>query len=546
MDSGYTFHYWGSSGDACLGTSSTCYTASKSAASGFWMSVPNPASDYAGTLDVNGYTGSGSGSGCPGAPVVTLVTHPVQNGYEQAWVNWSDSNGYLSSFFWGTSTSYGNADPQFVSASGSTHGDVNLNPLAQSTTYYFEIIDMNDCGGLSTPYQSSFTTSTASSTTFVGWAFAYQANSSEIDPTGSSISGATFELWAFCPYYYWEPLSGMYFYAGEFLSEFTTTTSSTGSYSFGFPATASPNYIATPQALSLSSAAVCSNGDDSSHTYTNQNYILTVFESGHFNQTVNVSATLSAANDYHKFILPPNVYEPVPLALEYVHTEYAGCGNDFTYTTSSYKITVYSAIAQAATSSTQVGGSSLSEPIVWPTQSYGLSYGLGINFPFSGAVTYSSGSFTPYDGALAPDAHPGPWTTPSPSSDWDTVAPAQGDGNYTPYSVRSIYNSQSTAVQDVIWQGGSWANTSGDGIDVTIGAGNYVNAGVTLSYSEQDTAISGSNVYLGCSLYDPTGGPSGSQGLFYVVEDNSPDGDAPTVHIWYMGWCGATGEQACD
>lgn len=543
MDSGFPFKYWGVSGTSCIGTSPGCLSSSKSETQSWYAAAPNPSSHYSGTLDVNGYVGPEYGSNCQGAPSVSGVTASVQNGFEQAWVNWSDSNGFLSSFQWGTSLSYGSPDPWFISATGGGHGDVHLNAISQGTTYYYQIVDMNNCGVLTSAYQASFSTTSASSSSFVGWVFSFSANQYEYDPTGATISGATVGAWATCPYFFLAGIQAVY--GGSFSTEFTTSTDTTGYYALGFPSVATPTWDGFVQHLTLSSTGQCSNRDIS-NVDSNSAYTLEASEWKHFNNTVGVSSSLSSANDYRKFILPNDTWGYVPLGIVYMHTRYAGADIDYQVASSTYSETVYSYLRQTASYAQQNSGSGDDTGMIWPA-GFGGTVELALEYNFSGNVTYSGGRFSEADAALA--AAPKPIATvaltslTSASGDWDNSPPSSG---YVDKVVSSSENSNTTYYTYDVFGGGTWSASSGWDIQVSLGLGAYGTSGsLNLGYQETSTVLGSGNYYIHLGLKFNGTDPHGGEDQFYILEDSASGQVAPSLHVWEIGYCGGSGEPAC-
>jgi hypothetical protein len=88
---------------------------------------------------------------CSSYPTVTPSTPQIQDGYRQAWVNWSYTTGSLTvanqAFSWSVGTT--TLDNPAISSTGTDSDSINLNDLTAGTTYNYTVTASNNCGAAS-------------------------------------------------------------------------------------------------------------------------------------------------------------------------------------------------------------------------------------------------------------------------------------------------------------------------------------------------------------------------------------------------------------
>ena len=132
-DSGYTFSGWSTTGDVSMSGD---------------------------TLTVSGAGGLTAAFSACTSPTIGTPASQVRNGFQQAWVNWSYTNG-VPSFSW-SANGASLSSPAISEGSGSA--SINLNDLTAATTYDYTASVEGNCG---TNVQESGSFSTASSTIVV-------------------------------------------------------------------------------------------------------------------------------------------------------------------------------------------------------------------------------------------------------------------------------------------------------------------------------------------------------------------------------------------
>ena len=153
-DSGYTFSGWSTSGDVSISGD---------------------------TLTVSGAGGVTAAFSACTAPSIGTPSPQVRNGYQQAWVNWSYSNG-VPSFSW-TANGVSLAAPTINA--GSDSASINLNDLTAGTTYDYTASVEGACG---INVQESGSFSTASSMLTIDGSSATFENDSKTVSTELSTS----------------------------------------------------------------------------------------------------------------------------------------------------------------------------------------------------------------------------------------------------------------------------------------------------------------------------------------------------------------------
>jgi hypothetical protein len=496
-----------------------------------------------------------SPSGCPSvAPIIAGVTATVQQGYRQAWVNWTIDGGtgsrgtpdFTDTFTWYAKGGSDNPIPLFNDTSPT--GTVNLDALAAGTTYDYEIAASNSAGHAS--HSGSFTTSSAPSGEIVGWVSKLVSNLSELDQIGGAVSGATVgPIYANCVNPNGAPVRIGFPSSSSGVPVPAATTSGSGYYSATFPLTWT---VAGYTYYDLYLNGTCRDNTFPGWvgTVSNSHVSLNATAQGYWSATQYLATPQTpGAGSFEQFGLQPNSAELVQVGLALVHTNYAACG--FTYWTSTATSTVKQAIGlnsyQASSESTQ-SAQSWNSPGGW-----GSNNSLNLVYPFSGTIN-ETGTLSPpavnaasvagpTEGADAVPINTTNWvtlTSTPPSQElpagWHLAIPNSGQGETNPLS-------------EAVYSEGTYNSTSGteDSFGVPVGWGG---ASVSFSFSIQSTTTITTSIATttSCSFaYTPDPSGAGGSPYFYFYDGASVGSTVaiPEVEVWLAGFCGGTGETAC-
>jgi DNA-binding beta-propeller fold protein YncE len=481
------------------------------------------------------------------APCASLqgLTAQVQDGFKQAWVNWTDPIRSRTSLIWyvlpeGSGGAALSTPPQLNNSS--YHYSMNLNDLTSATIYYFYIHITDSCSSGS-GVAGNIKTSAAPVTGFEGLVSKQRYEPYLLDPVGHPIAGATVYLEAACPD------SG----GPQYLDFAGGGSLGSGWYSEGFPL-----YQTGAGGLSyeLESNGECwGDGAGGGFDYqTNSQYTMIASHNGEWNITRLVSSTLSPSNDYQQFTLPPNNVVNEPIALAFIHTVYNGtnysnaeCGTQFTVgTTKSTESQTFAALStqyfglsgSSTTTVTNTSGSGWSAPALW-----GISTGLMLGYNFTGFASDSSLN-TPENSYIASNHVRGAIQAPFTYKDW-----SMGPGAYTGTvpagygydAVPPTYNSSSKNISPSysIFAGGTFTQATQAEAKLTIPI-EWEGINGSLSYSSTvKTSITTSLSWTeGCGFFNPihhAPNPNLYALFLYFKEDTG----APStfVHVWFEGWC---------
>jgi hypothetical protein len=520
MKSGTTFNHWKVTGEGSV------------------QSSTNPSTNV--TFD---YPSTGVYSAevyeCPQTPVISSVHATPRGGFEEYWINWTDPTVFSTTFQWGTTTSYGLPGPEALGTS------INLNELNSSTTYYYKITDVDNCGDGSS-YTGTFTTSAAPTNAFVGWILTREtATPYQVMGTGPVPSGAVFQVGALCNFY------NYYGYVN-----FSVGANSTGYYDLPIPATYSiyeneyPGYTLHFEIYSNGTCASWSTGNWIWGNYytSNSEYQADADAQGYWNETRVLSSTLSSLNDYQEFLITPNTVGNVTLGLALLDrgpgitgTIPAQCGFDYDAGVSS---TIQNSLGGNSASSTY--GSETS----WGASDagWGVDTGIETEWDVSGVLNDTLNPSTTVE-----FSYPVNWAdtwaaSPSTTTDWKTLPNYTGQSPPSPWIAVKIPSSYTASNPDTsflsITKTASFSSTSG--IDLTVDVGvnfDFVSVGTSVELSYTNTVTYSSTSTLSCEVYDPNPGSHGDTAVFWYYEDGGSTSDI--VHLALEGYCGGTSGNNC-
>jgi hypothetical protein len=530
FDVGHPFKEWLITGAVSLGSTTLISTTATFTGS--------TGADYAEIIECNS-----------NVPAITVTGTPIQEGWRQAWVNWTDSNEYSTEFNWGTSAS--NLNLVVPELSGLS---VNLNDINASTTYYYKIVDTNSCGQTTTA-TGDFTTGTPAAGKISGWVSSQSATSDpyQLTPIGSPLSGTAISLGAWCPHSsgsgdFW--LSG---FAIENISPYNLIeTNIHGYYTIQFPVF----YSTAADSWYLDAAGNCIYTDPVT-TVATPAYILDVGLNGYFQSQRVISSDLAnGRNAYQPITEIENQAAAVPVGLAIIdnspNVANAECG--FTFWTSSYGSLAYQDISlgtYAATNESASSGSSWNSPGSWRNDT-----GLNLLYPSSGLINYTNGATFASTSAWVAASSDGSSAIPITTTEWLTDINTE---TYFPTSVLpagwqvaipGVHNTELSPLSQSVFAQGSYSSTAGTQLMFTVGvdfAG--VSVGTSFSTSATTTVTTTLGSTASCSFAYVTD-PSGNGGNPYYFYFNGAylDNAVPTpdVHVWLAGWCGGSGgEPSC-
>ncbi|HYA57636.1 MAG TPA: hypothetical protein VEH57_04130 [Thermoplasmata archaeon] len=535
MDTGKTFGNWKAVADG--GTlsvrCSTCMSTTLST-SDFWEGSPPVLYE------------------CTANPQVTLQkgSPTIQNGYRQAWVNWTDSNGYSTMFQWGVNTSYGFPVPK-LNGMG-----VNLNALQAGTTYRYQITDYSNCGAES-QFNGTFTTPGAPTNQFVGWVYSELTtpNPYYLNQVGNPLQSIQMLVSANC---YDEINTPVVFPVG--------TTNSTGYYNTALFPLSTTDYIGPGEIqfqFVLGSNGVCTT------TYIEGQWYGINVQNRQFNLTADGSPSwwsqqwylpdlMTSSIDYREFVLPYDTTsaEPVGLALSNagpsepvgeVNCEfgyavgYQESVNSFNQVGFSTPLGTYFNGEGSTFVNTMESGYSTSYLAEW-NQPVGMELvyvtsGV-VGTPLSGSPSVNAGWIVPgRNVSYNPIAfRSSEWLSPPPKFN-GSAAPPQ----YTPYpatfqqnlthpdfmTVQNITSYSSTNQTQV--QIGPSFSIDGQTLAGQVGVGDTT----AVTKSQQITAS--------CELANPDQDPNQGEALYYLQTTGGNSGSPSAIlHFWFMGYCWPT------
>jgi hypothetical protein len=541
-----------------------------------FMAVPLPASaSYAPSSDgpqvcehcPSGETGCIPNCGPPPPPCQGASIGSVDVAYQnqssitrQVWVNWTvGGSGEPTTFFYWYLP--GGSDLPSPSYDLSGNSGINLNALTSGTTYDYEVYIENSCG--SAVDYGSFGTLGAPTNEFVGWVSEMVQDPYQLDPSGSSIPGASVRIQASC----YNISVGIGTYNPTLTSyEFGPyLTSSSGAFAIQFPDYVNYTEVGGEWHVSqiLESTGVC-------HTwlstigyptavnvenFTNAHYSMLADHPGYWNAALWVSSTLSASNDFVQFGLASKVAQDVPVGTAFVH-DGADASCSFTYWTSTQTSTITQNVGINSYGGTDV--------IATSTQSYNSPGGyadnnaLNLEDLFTGLINETPDHVAIVQSSVhATGGQQGVDANPVASSDGVTLI---STSEYPPSSQlpigwnESIPNSgqtQSDPLSEKIYAEGTYESTSGisDSISVSVGWGG-VSAGTTVSLLATTSISTSIGTTTSCAFAYPGADPSGNGGYpyfyYFAGEPTDVSVAAPIVDVWFMGYCGGSGgEPAC-
>ena len=473
---------------------------------------------------------------CSPYPVIdSHQASAVQDGFRQVWVNWTYNSG-SPAFYW-SSNNFGTDLPVPALTVGSGSASVNLNALSGGTTYQYEVTVTNSCGTATA--DGLFSTSSPPSGNYVGWVTTESMNVHYLDPMGSPIQGASVGIYAQCP--------------GEYTYFFGGTTDSSGHYDFGLPLTVN---LGDGEYYVLASG-YCNETATSIGTVSStalSQYALVATFNGDWNITRNVSATLSAPNDFQQFALPSNSIKNVPIGLSLIHTTYAGvtynnteCGIEFTQgsTTSQVSTQFFSLGTQffglsggSSQSYSGSSGTSWSAPGIW-----GSDTGISLGYPFSGFAT--TGNLNRPENAFTVGAEEGVAFGPYTTTDWLSAPPAFNGSIPTGYKYATVipaYDSQtSDSPLQTVFDSGTFTQATQLEASLSIPfAWDGISGALSFKLSNSIAVSTTLGWTVGCHFYNPIDPAYPTyDALFYYF--NADTGVSSTVvHTWFMGWCAPT------
>lgn len=469
---------------------------------------------------------------CPPSAPTIHAGATVQQGYRQAWVNWSDTGYPVPTITFSWHAVGGNANPVPLFNNTYVAGSVDLNALTAGTTYDYTITATNYVGHAT--YSGSFKTTNAPTNEFVGWVSQMISDPYELDQIGNAMPGAPLGITAICPVNNSASIFSPYWiYTPTPVNFSATTTNSAGQYTLSFPlSTLVSGPLGTQEQVQLWSTGWCS------YTYplgvhtnnvSNSHYALNAMTLGYWNATDWISSVLSATNDYHQFGLPANEQTYSIPGIAFVHTPYATCG-----------VTVVTSISESINS--YDAGNGFTDQTSWgsgasaPPVSNGESeidfhqYTSGIVNETSGAnysAAWAYGNmFDPSQNTLNVSD---PLSPPPPGQTYPILG-------YPGYQVETI----GTTGGGLFWyNGGSYTSTQGLDISVSLTGGwDGISFGPSLELIYTTTTGKSSQTEITCS-FSWGAAPTGelTQFYFYVDGSQASNWEAVNVHVWFDDYC---------
>lgn len=370
------------------------------------------------------------------------------------------------------------------------------------------------------------------SASYVGWVYPMVSNSSLLDQIGSSpISGAA--VWPNAKCYSFFPAGvspdqSLGVTSGP-VNLTATKTGSDGyyqldlpiseSYTVGYFTGGTKGYEVTDNiTTTLYAGGSCTSTVNGATYGSISNPHIQIFSEhvGSWNATEYVSATHSATNGLYLFGLPADASDVAPMAIAFVHTQYAEC-QVTTATTTNQTINAYLAgSGYSYTSGTGVGETNL--------QGYGNDSSISWHYSTTGVINETVGPTVEATYAIS-----GPYNP--------DLGLSYTDPNSTIPASSSILTIQPGGKVDALsfYNGGSYAAATGLDIAVGLsfawdGISPSPGAYVDLGYVTTETVSASKEIF--CSFQDPSSSEP-AQFYYYLDGSESAIGEAINVHIWF-------------